>query len=335
MDAVLLAGGFGTRLRPLTYTKPKPLLPVAGRPMLEWVLDRLPPEVDRVIVAVNWLAEALEAYFDARPEDGRNLRFQVVRETEPLGTAGAVRNALGGEDAAPTEPFYVLNGDILSSMDLAAVAAQHKATGAAATISLKEVPAEDVVHYGVARLDEADARRLRGFVEKPADPADAPSRLINAGAYLLQPEVLDLIPAGRLVSMEKEVFPAILAGGCDDRGLWGVPFEGHWIDVGDPARLRQATLDLGDGTLFTAPPLVDDGAHIDGTIGGSGILIGAGAHVTDCVLGDGVQVAPGARITDCVIGDGEAVGGEHHGERIWTRAPPEGYPQKQVGNALA
>src|SRR5688572_22915852 len=146
MDAVLLAGGYGTRLRPLTYTRPKPLLPVAGRPMIEWVLDRLPSDVHRVIVAVNWKAQALGTYLRDRPRrKGQTFDFVVVREEEPLGTGGAVRNCAA---YIRSPDVLVLNADIVSGMDLAALARAHKAHGAAATLSLKEVEAAEVVHYG-------------------------------------------------------------------------------------------------------------------------------------------------------------------------------------------
>jgi mannose-1-phosphate guanylyltransferase len=146
VDAILLAGGFGTRLRPLTYTRPKPLLDVAGRPMVEWVLDRLPPEVRRVIVAVNWKAQALGAHFASRPR-GR-ADFVVVKEDEPLGTGGAVKNC---EPYLTSDRFLVLNADIVSGMDLHRLVAAHKAAGAVGTISLKEVEPAEVVNYGVVR----------------------------------------------------------------------------------------------------------------------------------------------------------------------------------------
>src|SRR6185503_11393376 len=170
MDAILLAGGYGTRLRPLTYTRPKPLLPVAGRPMVEWVLDRLPPEVRRVIVAVNWKAQTLGTYFAQRETKGKGRRvdFVVVKEEEPLGTAGAVKNC---EPHLTSDRFFVLNADIVSTMDLGAMVRAHAANKGAGTISLKEVAPADVVHYGVVREDEQVAHdgaiRIAEFVEKP------------------------------------------------------------------------------------------------------------------------------------------------------------------------
>lgn len=323
MDAVLLAGGFGTRLRPLTYTRPKPLLPVAGRPMVEWVLDRLPAEVTRVIVAVNWQAEKLEAHFAA---SDRDLEFVVVREDEPLGTAGAVKNC---EAHIQADQFFVLNADIVSDMDMDAIVAQHRETGAVGTISTKEVPLGDVVNFGVIAPDPGDARRIRGFVEKPQNPADAPSRLINAGAYLLNRSVLDLIPAGQMVSMEKEVFPQLL-----DQGFYGCAFDGYWIDLGDPERLRAASHQLDPGTWHGPGAEISPDAKINESIAGDGATVGAGASLERCVLGDDVTIAAGANLHDCVVGDGETVTGAHAGAMVWTQGVPAGYPNKQVGNAI-
>lgn len=323
MDAILLAGGFGTRLRPLTYTRPKPLLPVAGRPMVEWVLDRLPPDVDRMLVTVNWQAEMLRDHFAA---SDRDLAFEVVEETEPLGTGGAVKNC---EDHGLSDRFFVLNADIVSSMDLAAQLRLHDERGGLGTIALKEVAPADVVHYGVAAMDDGDPARIRGFVEKPPTPEGAPSRLINAGAYVLDRSVLDRIPADRLVSMEKEIFPRLL-----DEGFYGSAFDGLWIDVGDPTRLRAASHALDPDVWHSGQARVDPAATVTGSVAGRRLRVDAGATLTDCVLGDDVHIADGTLLTDCIVGDGETVAGEHTGERIWTRAVPDGYPEKQVGNVL-
>jgi mannose-1-phosphate guanylyltransferase len=332
MDAVLLAGGFGTRLRPLTYTRPKPLLPVAGRPMVEWVLDRLPPDIHRVIVAVNWKAQALGTYLRDRPRrKGQTFDFVVVREEQPLGTAGAVRNCAS---YLRSPDFLLLNADIVSTMDLGALVAAHRAHEALATLSLKEVEPADVVHYGVVEPGGAAAPDgaipVRGFVEKPRDPREAPSRLINAGATVLDRSVLDLIPAGRLVSMEKEVFPQVLAKGR----FWGLPFQGHWIDVGDPDRLRAASAALDPSFRFGPASSVAADAEVTDSIAGEGCFVGPEAVVQRCVLGDRVTVRGGVRLADCVVGDGEVVSSDAKGARIWTRPVPAGYPDQQVGNAL-
>lgn len=333
MDAVLLAGGYGTRLRPLTYTRPKPLLPVAGRPMIEWVLDRMPPEVHRVVVAVNWKAQALGTYLRERPRrKGQAFDCVVVREEEPLGTGGAVRNCL---PHLASREVLVLNADIVSAMDLGALARAHRAHGASATISLKEVEPAEVVHFGViepAGTTAPDgALPVKSFVEKPRRPEDAPSRLINAGAVVLDRSVLDLIPPGRLVSLEKEIYPQILARG----GFWGLPFEGHWVDVGDPQRLRAASAALDPAYAFGPGARIAADAKVEATVGGTGCFVGSGAEVVRCVLGDNVTVRAGVRLSDCIVGDGEVVSTDAAGARIWTRPVPAGYPAQQVGNAIA
>lgn len=331
MDAILLAGGYGTRLRPLTYTRPKPLLPVAGRPMVEWVLDRLPDEVRRVIVAVNWKAQTLGSYFATRDVKGkaRRVEFVVVKEDEPLGTAGAVKNC---EAHLTSNRFMVLNADIVSTMDLQALAATHVARKASATISLKEVAAADVVNYGVIRPagDAVEgAIPVAEFVEKPSTPDQAPSRLINAGAYVLDRSVLDLIPSEKLVSLEKEIFPQLL-----ERGFWGLPFDGTWIDVGDPQRLAQASHALdphfkaGPGSRIAAD------AHVTKSLMGRDCAIRGGARLEGCILGDGVTVDAGVQLKDCIVGDGEFVRSNQTGARIWSKPIPAGYPDKQIGNAL-
>jgi mannose-1-phosphate guanylyltransferase len=331
MDAILLAGGFGTRLRPLTYTRPKPLLPVAGRPMVEWVLDRLPPEVQRVIVAVNWKAQALGSYFATREASGTKRReFVVVREEEPLGTAGAVKNC---ESHLTSKSFFVLNADIVSDMDLGAMVRAHARLGGAGVISVKEVAPADVVNYGViAPAGPADAEgvvRIQDFVEKPKDPAQAPSRLINAGAYLLDRGVVDLVPAGKLVSMEKEVFPQLIP-----KGFHGVPFSGHWIDVGDPVRLRQASATLDPQFVHGPRTRIAPGAGFNDSIAGADCYVGPGAVVERSVLGDRVTIQAGVHVSDCIVGDGEQVKADAAGQRIWTKPVPAGYPAQQVGNAL-
>lgn len=332
VDAILLAGGYGTRLRPLTYTRPKPLLPVAGRPMMEWVLDRLPADVRRVVVAVNWKAQALGTYLANREATGRARRveFVVVKEDEPLGTGGAIKNC---ENRLTSDRFLVLNADIVSSMDLGALATTHVAHKAAATISLKEVEPDQVVNYGVIKpagpAATDGAIPVEEFVEKPKDPKLAPSRLINAGAYVLDHAVLDLIPRGQLVSLEKEIFPQLLA-----KGFWGLPFDGHWIDVGDPRRLLQASAAM-DPSFQTGPgSRVAVGGRMTGSIAGRDCVIRPTAVVEDCILGDGVTVEAGVHLKGCVVGDGELVRASATDARIWTKPVPAGYPEKQVGNRI-
>jgi mannose-1-phosphate guanylyltransferase len=209
----------------------------------------------------------------------------------------------------------------------------HAANKGPGTISLKEVAPADVVHYGVVREDEQVAHegaiRIADFVEKPKDPKDAPSRLINAGAYLLDRSVLALIPKGQLVSMEKEVFPQLIP-----RGLYGLPFQGEWHDVGDPDRLRAASHALDPRFRMGPGSKVAPDAHLVDSLLGRDCSVGAGARLEHCVVGDGVTVAAGVHLKDCVVGDGEQVRHSATGLRIWTRPVPAGYPEKQVGNAL-
>lgn len=333
MDAILLAGGFGTRLRPLTYTRPKPLLPVAGRPMVEWVLDRLPPEVRRVVVAVNWKAQALGTYFATRDVKGkaRRVEFVVVKEDEPLGTGGAIKNC---ESHLTSDRFMVLNADIVSTMDLGALANAHKAHKAVGTISLKEVEPAEVVHYGVIRPGGEPASDgaipIAEFLEKPKDPKDAPSRLINAGAYVLDRSVLGFIPKGRLVSLEKEIFPQLLP-----QGFWGLPFQGTWVDVGEPKRLAEASHAMDPKFVCGPGSKLAADAKVVRSVMGRDCAVRSGAHLEDCILGDGVTVDVGVHLKDCVVGDGEFVRHGATGHRIWTRPVPAGYPDKQVGNAIA
>lgn len=322
MDAILLAGGYGTRLRPLTYTRPKPLLPVAGRPMMEWVLDRLPEDVDRVIVAVNWLADDLERYA-ARSD--RDVEFVSVRETEPLGTGGAVKNC---EEHLRSDRFWVLFADIVSDLQMASMRDQHHEKGAVASMSLYEVPDEELHQFGVAAFAD-EPWRIEDFVEKPPTKSEAPSNWINAGAYLLDRSVLEHIPAGRMVSMEKEVFPELLAD-----GVYGFPIEGAWIDVGDPERLRAATAYLDPDYVTGPDSRIGDRSVLEETVTGAGASIGDDVTLRRCVLGDDVTVADGVQLTNCIVGDGETVSKSADNERIWSRPVPDGYPDKQVGNVI-
>jgi mannose-1-phosphate guanylyltransferase len=300
--------------------------------MLEWVLDRLPPEIRRVIVAVNWKAQALGTYLATRQVSGkaRRVEFVVVKEDQPLGTAGAVKNC---QPHLTSHEFLVLNADIVSAMDISALIQAHRTHKAAATISLKEVEASEVIHYGVIKPAGQPASDgaipVADFVEKPRDASLAPSRLINAGAYVLNRSVLDLIPTGKLVSLEKEIFPQLLP-----RGFWGVPFDGHWIDVGDAKRLLQACAALDPQFKTGLGSRVAATATFANSVAGRDCAVQEGAHVTNSILGDGVTIASNVRLTDCVVGDGEFVRANVSGERVWTKPVPEGYPDRQIGNRM-
>jgi mannose-1-phosphate guanylyltransferase len=317
MQALILAGGAGTRLRPLTNTVPKPVLPLAGRPHIAYVIDWLGRHgVDDVVVSCGFLAKGVRAALDA--STGPAVRF--AEEPDARGTAGAIRFA---EDMLG-DRFFVLNGDVLTDLDLSALAAQHEDTGATATITL--YPVEDPTGYGLVR--RAADGEISEFLEKP-EPDQIDTDEINAGAYLLERSVLDLIPPGREVSIEREVFPKLVG-----QGLYGRRLEGYWIDIGTPERFRQANWDIlegvvetssgeriGEGVEIADSALVADRAVIGAgsTIGPDAVVeesvllancrVGARARLRQAILGAGVELADGAEPEPgAVIGEGELVG---------------------------
>jgi mannose-1-phosphate guanylyltransferase len=319
MDAVVLVGGSGTRLRPLTLRTPKPMLPLVDRPLLAYLFDQLAAAgVTRAILACGYLPDALVAHFGAGGATASGLALEYVVESEPLGTAGAARLAASGR---VSETFLLLNGDILSEHDLAALVALHRARGAAATLALVEV--DDPSRYGVVER-EPDGTVLR-FVEKPA-PGASTSKLANAGAYVLEPSVLDSIPAGRAVSIEREIFPALVGN-----GLAALPLDGYWSDVGTPesylaAHVRLLEHGLGgrpgphgvhdsavieDGATVHGPSFVGAGAIVrEGAVVGPlatvghGATVGARSVVERAVVQAGAQVGDGCELRDVVIGPG-------------------------------
>lgn len=327
MEALLLAGGLGTRIRPLTYTRPKPLLPIANQPMIQWVLDRMPKSVTRVILPVNYLGELVRAHIEEHPDP----RLLVVDEPEPLGTGGAIKNCadlLSG-------PFLVYNADIVSSVKLDEMIAFHRARQAEATISLW--PVEEPWHFGVVR-HEPDGR-IREFVEKPLQGQE-PSKLINAGHYLLEPSMLDRIPEGRFVSLEREVLSPMAEA---DGRLFGYSFNGFWVDCGRPESyldahrvvLKQRSQEriTGQGVRgltearFESYALGDGcrlgkGARVERSVLLSDVVLGAGSAVQDSILGEGVEVEDGARVERCVVGDFAVIQGGAHirDQRIGMRA---------------
>jgi mannose-1-phosphate guanylyltransferase len=300
----VLVGGFGTRLRPLTLTSPKQMLPVAGRPMIEDVLAHLRHHgVDEVVLSLGYKPDAfLEAYPDATCA---GVRLVYVVEPEPLDTAGAI--AFAAREAGIDERFLVVNGDVLTDLDVSALVAFHEAAGAEGTIALTKV--EDPSQFGVVPT-EADGRVI-AFVEKP--PRDeAPTDLINAGYYVLEPSVLDRIEPGRKVNIERETFPAMVADGR----LFAVADPAYWLDVGTPERLLQASLDLltgkraggpGGDVLLVGSASVEDGAQVARAVLGDGCRVEAGAVVEDAVLLPGVVVEAGAVVRRSVVGAGAVV----------------------------
>ncbi len=305
MQAVILVGGEGTRLRPLTSTVPKPVVPLVDRPFIAYMLEWLSGHgVDDVIMSCGFLATSVRNVLGDGSAYGVRLRF--LEEPEPRGTAGALKYAEEFLD----ERFLMLNGDVLSDMDLSAQVAQHEETGAQATLAL--VGVADPSSYGLVRIGADNS--IEQFVEKPsADQID--TKLISAGAYVLEREVLELIPADRNVSIEREIWPQLVG-----KGLYAYPHEAYWLDIGTPATYLQATFDILEGTVQTAVSerLGDSFTAISADVQGRvvppavverGCVVAPGAQVGALVvLGDGVEVGAGTRIERSVVLQGSEIG---------------------------
>ena len=344
MQALILAGGEGTRLRPLTSRIPKPVVPLAGRPHILYVIDWLEGHgVDDVVVSCAHLADEVREALEGI-ETGPRLRFVV--EPDARGTAGAIKFA----EPALGDRFFVLNGDLLCDLDLGALVSQHEERGARATIAL--YPVEDPIGYGLVHRTEEGA--IEEFLEKP-EPHQIDTDEINAGAYLLERSVLDEILPDQDVSIEREIFPKLVGN-----GLYGRRLEGYWIDIGTPERYLQANWDILEGRVSTAVGerlndlglLVEEGAEVSddaelgapalleagvevaagatvgpravlgagstvasqATVQGSVLLpgckVGEGARLRDAILAPGVTVVPGfGTAPGAVVGEGERVGG--------------------------
>ncbi len=311
MKALVLIGGFGTRLRPVTYAVPKQLIPLAGKPMLYHVLDLLPPDVEEVVLATGYKADAIASFVRSHPLP---WPVRTVAETEPLGTGGGMKNAGDGM----SDPFFLLNSDVIAAVDLTAVLERHQQRGGIGTMTLAEVA--DTRPYGVAALAEND--RVTGFVEKP-EPEQAPSHWINAGIAVWQREVLDRIPPGRPVSFEQEIVPHLL-----ERGLYGFKLERYWDDAGTPERLLRSQRLLFDdhrggrgavpaGALGRGPVATTGRASVRGASFGPYVTLGdevvlePGAHVENAIIMDGARVERGAYVDASIVGPRAVVRAGH------------------------
>jgi mannose-1-phosphate guanylyltransferase len=305
MKAVVLVGGFGTRLRPLTETIKKELLPLVDRPILDHTLDRLVRHgVDHVVMSSPYLEEAFHPFIEARHDEPR---ITWVTEREPLGTGGAIVNTL---HEVGDEPFFALNGDICTDLDLSAMRAFHEERGAAITIALHHV--EDARAFGLVETDQAG--RVAAFWEKRED---ALSGDINAGTYLIDPAVLAPWTADHEISIEREIFPAVIDAG---HPVFGFVADAYWMDLGTPEKYLQAHYDLLAGAVhgvtYEAPWIaptadVEHGATLGArsTVGAEA-RIAAGATVEDSVLHPGAAVAAGAVVRASIVGPGAKVGAE-------------------------
>ncbi|MBJ7459554.1 MAG: NDP-sugar synthase [Thermoleophilaceae bacterium] len=299
MQAVILSGGQGTRLRPLTSTMPKPAVPMVNRPMLWYMIDWLRLHgVEDVVMSMGYKGDGLRAALDAAGHEGVSITY--VEEPEPLGTAGAVKFAESHLD----ECFLVLNGDTLADYDLSAEIAQHAATGARATLAL--VPVEDATAYGVVLTD--DEHRVQAFLEKPSAEDAPPDPRINAGAYVLNRDVLEMIPAGENRSFEHHVFPQLVGD-----GIYAYDADGYWLDLGTPERYVEATRDLLSGKVHS---YLDELRDAQGNVIPDGLeLAGVDLHAP-VVIGEGAAVAAGSRLgPDTVIGDHAQIAADCRVER--------------------
>ena len=348
LEAIVLVGGQGTRLRPLTLSAPKPLLPTAGVPFLAHLLARAATGgVTHVVLATCYKAEM----FASSLGDGSafGLSIDYVTEDVPLDTAGGIRNAassLRGTGAA--DPVVVLNCDILSGHDLGAQVDLHIKTDAAVTLHLVEVT--DPSRFGVVPTDSSG--RVTAFLEKTPNPV---TNHINAGCYVFRRDVIAQIPAGRRVSVERETFPGLIEAGAL---VMGYPESAYWLDVGTPQAFVRGSCDLvlgrlpapavpgppGPALLLTGATVAADASVAGGTVVGAGASVGAGATVfgsvlfdsavvgegavvRDSILGRGAVVAPGAVLDEAVVGDGAFIGPGNElarGIRVWpgTRLEP-------------
>ncbi|MGH2660170.1 MAG: sugar phosphate nucleotidyltransferase [Actinomycetota bacterium] len=311
MKAVVLVGGEGTRLRPITETVAKPLLPLMDRPSLDHILDHLARHgVHQVVLSSSYLEATFHDFIEARHGDPT---IAWITEEEPLGTGGAIVNAL---EHLEDEPFFALNGDILTDLDLTAMVRFHRDRGSLATIALHHV--EDARPFGLV-LTEPDGRVIE-FREKPTDPIPGD---VNAGTYVLEPSALEGLARGETISIERQIFPALIASG---RPVYGFLTEGYWLDLGTPENYLRAHFDILEGRVEGEPrvpaPFVADGAVIDlrahlgrWVVVGAGAKVGPEAQVDDSVLHPGAVVEAGARVVGsilggrCVVGAGATVTG--------------------------
>jgi mannose-1-phosphate guanylyltransferase len=340
LEAILLVGGQGTRLRPLTLSAPKPLLPTAGVPFLCHQFARAAAVgITHVVLATSYRAEMFSECFGDGSAFGLSLSY--VHEETPLGTAGGIRNAASRLRGGDDDPVVVLNGDVLSGHDIGAQLDVHRKTDAAVTLHLVEVG--DPARFGCVPTDAAG--RVTAFLEKTPDPV---TNRINAGCYVFTRRVIGQIPADRPVSVERETFPGLIDAG---QIVMGYAESAYWLDVGTPAAFVRGSCDLvlgklpapalpgpcgaslalpgaavdnsatvSAGTVVGARSVIGGGAVVEGSVLFDDVRVGAGAVVRDSILGSGAEIATGAVLDGVVIGDGAYVGPGNelaHGMRVW------------------
>jgi mannose-1-phosphate guanylyltransferase len=311
LEAIVLVGGQGTRLRPLTIGMPKPLLPTAGVPFLAHQLARAAQAgVTRIVMATSYLASQFAEVFG----DGGELGLEIVyvHEPEPLGTGGGIRNAAAALRCGPDDPVVVFNSDILSGHDLRAQLDLHRKAEAAVTLHLVEVP--DPARFGCVPTDLSG--RVTAFIEKSPEPVTSQ---VNAGCYVFTRRFIDTIPAGRVVSVERDTFPGLVSAGD---AVMGYLESAYWLDVGTPETFVRGSCDLvlgelaspalpgqtGDALLLPGAAVHPSARLVGGTVIGTGSTVGPGAMLDGAVLFDDVAVGAQAEITDSVIAAGARIG---------------------------
>ncbi len=319
MKAIILAGGYATRLRPISYALPKLLFPVLGKPMIYWTLDLLKGVgVEKVVLAVNYLADLL------RSEIGSNYKgidIDYSLEKSPLGTGGPIK--LASEATRLDETFIAMNGDVIANIDLEKMLKHHAKTKAFITDGLHEV--RNPARFGSVEIDSEG--RIRHFVEKPK-LRETPSRLINAGIYMIEPEVLNMIPPDRKVSLEREIFPLL----ARDGKLFGFPFSGDWFDIGSFSDYRKANFSLlekhakkaishqdkvrvANGATIKPPVILGENSKVGSraslgpnVVAGKNELIQARARISHSILFDGVTIGAESVVSGAILASGVVVG---------------------------
>jgi mannose-1-phosphate guanylyltransferase len=302
LKAVVLAGGYATRLRPISYALPKLLFPVLGKPMIYWTLDLLNSiGVGEVVLGVNYLAETLRANVGSS-YNGMSIKYSL--ESQELGTAGPIK--LASANTELSETFIAMNGDVIALINLRDMLRQHEQNKALITDALHEVKAPS--RFGVVQLDAEN--RIQRFVEKPK-PGTAPSRLVNAGIYIIEPDILQLIPPNRKVSLEREIFPNL----AKERKLWGFPFSGHWFDIGSLRDYRKANFSLLRNSTSKSEAhrrnanIATDAAVREPVSFGDNSRVDSQAHVgPNVLLGNNGYIARHAKVAHSILFDGVSVG---------------------------
>jgi mannose-1-phosphate guanylyltransferase len=330
MQAIILSGGLGTRLRPLTYTRPKSLMPLSDTTILGHILRGLPKTVDKAVLACNYMIDDINRYIKEN-RDELPCEVVIAEEMTPLGTGGAIKNC----QEHITDTFLAFNGDLVSSLDIGKFIEFHKEKGGIGAISLREVP--NPTAFGIIEVDMQ--QRILRFKEKPK-PEEVFSNLINAGCYVLEPEVFDHIAPKKAVSIEREVFPFIL-----EKRMYGYEFKGYWIDCGTPQLYLAAQRTLleqrgmatyqGKGVKVKKGAVVEDrsliydntvlesGARVKGSVIFKGSRIGARTVVENAIIGEGCTIGDDCSIPDgCIIGDGKYLMKNTHLEK-GTKIPEE------------